>query len=156
MNHTFRPFNPDSDKNTVARFLLDTQTITGTVPADVDENWKRYLSSILLAQKRDPNYCAMMLGEDGLTVGFIDAFPLIKDSVTGFVRFDYIVPEKRKLGLGRKLLEYALAILSRAGCKRVCLDVAKTNIAAIAFYQRLGWTMTGEGNGPFLKMSREI
>lgn len=155
MTYTFRPFNIETDKKLVKKFLLDTQTITGTIPEDIERDGDSYVSAILAAQKSDPESCAFLL-EEGIVIGFIDAQPSKKRLGNGFIRFDYIIPQKRRLGLGCKLLDYAFERLRNAGCNKIYLDVVQSNFAAIAFYEKNGWISTGEINAPFIKMCRLI
>jgi len=155
MRYEFRPFRIETDSELVKEFLLDTQKITGTVPNDIARDGEAYVSAIASAQERDLESCAILL-ENKVIIGFIDFQVSKKDPGMGFIRFDYIVPHKRRLGLGRKLLDYAFEHLRRAGCSKVCLDVAQTNPAAISFYEKNGWTFTDEMKGPFRRMCRSL
>lgn len=58
----------------------------------------------------------------------------------------YIRPEHHGGGIGRRLVEGAIAALP-AGTKRLLLDVLVANEAAIGFYHRLGFTETEDGTG---------
>ena len=52
-----------------------------------------------------------------------------------------ILPNARRSGLGSDLMARAEARLAEGGCSRVSLEVAVDNAAAIAFYQRLGYSI---------------
>jgi GNAT superfamily N-acetyltransferase len=50
----------------------------------------------------------------------------------------FVVPERRGLGLGRRLLEALAALAVARGCGRLEWSVLKWNAPAIGFYERLG------------------
>ena len=50
----------------------------------------------------------------------------------------FVVPERRGLGLGRKLLEALASLAVERGCGRLEWSVLKWNAPAIGFYERLG------------------
>ena len=155
MHYEFRPFNINTDAELIREFLLDTQKLTGTIPDNAAEDGAAYVSAIVAAQERDPGSCAV-LQENGVVVGFVDIQISKKNSGAGFIRFDYIVPHRRRKGLGRKLIDYALAHAKNAGCDRVYLDVAPSNHSAIAFYEKHDWQFTGESNGSLRRMDKAL
>lgn len=50
----------------------------------------------------------------------------------------FVVPERRGLGLGRRLLAALAALATERGCGRLEWSVLKWNAPAIGFYERLG------------------
>ncbi len=56
-------------------------------------------------------------------------------------------PEKRRRGLGRALVLSAAEHAHDAGAARFFLEVGKTNAAARALYENLGFAMVGERHG---------
>lgn len=52
-----------------------------------------------------------------------------------------VVAEARRSGLGSRLLAEAEARLAGAGCAAVTLETAVSNVAAIAFYERHGYSV---------------
>ncbi|MFJ4715881.1 GNAT family N-acetyltransferase [Streptomyces sp. NPDC088785] len=56
----------------------------------------------------------------------------------------FVAPGERGRGLGTLLLARA-ADAARAQCSRAVLDVVTTDTAAIALYERAGWTFLGTG-----------
>lgn len=155
MNYNYRPFDIKIDKELVCDFLFDTQKITGTIPEDREQSTESYISSILRTQQNDPWGTAMLLENDAV-IGIIDVFQMKNDPDCGKIRFDYIIPEKRGQGLGRKLLAYASEFLHKKGCKRIILDVVKTNHHAIQFYERQCYSKTGVEKDAFMQMSRTL
>ena len=76
-------------------------------------------------------------------VGQLEMRLLESEPHVGYVSLIYVVPEGRGQGLGRQLHEHA-AIVSRERGKRLMrLSVSLTNVPAIMFYRRLGWSMSG-------------
>jgi ribosomal protein S18 acetylase RimI-like enzyme len=59
------------------------------------------------------------------------------------IRRIYVLHRFQGLGLGRWLMEQALAHAAVAGCRRVLLGVYSRNDSALAFYSRLGFTQAG-------------
>jgi len=56
----------------------------------------------------------------------------------------YLHPAFLGRGIGKALLERSKDIAREAGAGKLWLDVEEQNQNAIAFYQRTGWTTTGE------------
>jgi ribosomal-protein-alanine N-acetyltransferase len=52
-------------------------------------------------------------------------------------------PEARRRGVGRALMEEAHALGRSRGCRLVTLEVRRSNAAAIALYQALGYRQVG-------------
>ena len=73
-----------------------------------------------------------------------------------------VTAARRREGIGRKLMEFALDELKRKGARKVFLEVEDTNAAAMALYGKLGFTeynRRGDYYGPgrnALLMSMEI
>jgi ribosomal protein S18 acetylase RimI-like enzyme len=63
----------------------------------------------------------------------------------------YVLDEARGAGLGRALVEAALALAEERGCRRLDLDVEPENGPARALYQSLGFR-----DGPQILMRRRI
>lgn len=56
----------------------------------------------------------------------------------------YISGKFQKLGLGKRLMEYAMRLAKELGKKRIWLGVWEHNENAIAFYRKEGFIKTGE------------
>ena len=92
---------------------------------------------------------------EGQTVGFVHLYPVF--SSVGLTRQWilndlYVVPEERKLGVGRALLERAreLAEATRANC--LTLETAADNVPSQRLYESLGWKRDDEFYRYFLPM----
>ena len=54
-----------------------------------------------------------------------------------------VAPEERRQGLGRRLVQGALDLGARRGCRSAVLQVRPSNEAALDLYHSLGFTVTG-------------
>jgi ribosomal protein S18 acetylase RimI-like enzyme len=61
----------------------------------------------------------------------------------GYVNLFFVLPEFRGRGLGRLLHGHAVEVFRELGRDVLRLSVSVQNTAAIAFYQKLGWTIVG-------------
>ena len=57
------------------------------------------------------------------------------------------LPERRRTGAGRMLMEAAVAAVAAAGARRLLLEVAVDNAPAIALYRAFGFTDAGRRPG---------
>jgi ribosomal protein S18 acetylase RimI-like enzyme len=55
----------------------------------------------------------------------------------------YVSPSHRRLGIGRRLLETALAPLQAAGARTAWLETSNLNVPAVRAYERLGFRLCG-------------
>lgn len=71
----------------------------------------------------------------------------------------FVVPERRGLGLGKRLLAALAALAVERGCGRLEWSVLKWNTPAIGFYERLGavpmeeWQVYRLTGGPLLALA---
>ncbi|WP_236888081.1 GNAT family N-acetyltransferase [Cytobacillus oceanisediminis] len=56
----------------------------------------------------------------------------------GYVNLYYLIPEKRGMGLGFKLHDYALKFFKASNLKEYHLRVSTSNQNALAFYEKNG------------------
>lgn len=61
------------------------------------------------------------------------------DGHRGWIYSVAVLPQHRRQGIGRRLLEAAEAVLRERGCLKLNLQVRATNAEVIAFYERLGY-----------------
>ncbi len=94
------------------------------------------------------NEAALFLARRGpQPVGFVNLYPTFSSvSLTRqWILNDlYVIPEARKLGVGRVLMARAhqLAVSTRANC--LTLETARDNIPAQQLYESLGWKRDDE------------
>ena len=80
-------------------------------------------------------------------VGFVNLYPVFSsvNLTRQWILNDlYVVPEARKLGVGRALMDraYQLAVATRANC--LTLETASDNIPSQRLYESLGWKRNEE------------
>jgi len=61
------------------------------------------------------------------------------DGHRGWLYSVAVDPQQQKTGIGRKLVEHALASLHEHGCLKVNLQIRSGNSEVIAFYKKLGF-----------------
>ena len=61
------------------------------------------------------------------------------DGHRGWLYTVAVKPEFRRRGIGRLLVDHAVAALTRIGCPKVNLQVRSTNTEVIGFYEALGF-----------------
>ena len=87
-------------------------------------------------------YAEVILAEvDGEPAGFVLFFHSYSTFLTkpGLYLEDlFVVPARRGLGLGRRLLQALASLAVERGCGRLEWSVLKWNAPAIGFYERLG------------------
>jgi ribosomal-protein-alanine N-acetyltransferase len=96
----------------------------------------------LRSYMRSPSFTLVAeAGEPAAIAGFVMAFP--DGRGTGEITTLDVLAEHRRRGLGASLLTAAEQRLRECGCSRVALQVAVDNGGALAFYERLGYTVAG-------------
>jgi DNA-binding MarR family transcriptional regulator/GNAT superfamily N-acetyltransferase len=92
------------------------------------------------AARRDPlRERAWIAAADGLRVGSV--FIVKVDDATAKLRLLLLAPEARGLGLGRRLVEEALAFARSAGYRKVVLWTNDSLAAARSIYAKLGFSL---------------
>lgn len=62
-----------------------------------------------------------------------------------------VAPEARRRGIGRRLLKLAVATARRQGARRILLEVAADNTAALALYDRIGFREVARRHGYYAR-----
>lgn len=75
---------------------------------------------------------------------------------TGFVTSVSVLPGWSGRGLARRLLAQAIAHAQAAGLRRVALDVAAANTAALALYRTLGFRTEAEPAAGWLHLALDL
>ena len=96
-----------------------------------DSSWSR--DSIRSQLDKNVSYCAVAVDEDKV-VGYI-AYEIIVDE--GSIVELAVLPEYRRKGVGRKLVE--LMLTSCDGVRTVCLEVRASNTPAVRLYESVGF-----------------
>ena len=99
---------------------------------------------LLEAQLRDPDCAILLAGGDGDALGLcivrVDRAPPIHAEVERAEVSDlFVLPSARRRGLGRRLVDVALAWVSERGVERVEVRVATENPEGQAFWRATGF-----------------
>jgi ribosomal protein S18 acetylase RimI-like enzyme len=100
---------------------------------------RRYLATRLA---REESVVLLAQRPDGEAVGFVQLYPTFSSlrAARVFVLYDlFVVPEARRDGVARQLMEAAVAAAREAGAVALTLQTARTNLAAQRLYESLGW-----------------
>ena len=94
------------------------------------------------AESHDPaREAGWIVARDGQRLGSI--FCVAEDAVTARLRLVYLEPEERGRGLGRRMLDHAMAFARDAGFRRMVVSTHESHRAAGALYRRAGFALTG-------------
>lgn len=83
------------------------------------------------------------LWRDGEIVGQLEMRLLEGEDDVAYLSLIHVAREWRGHGLGRRLHDYALQVSRDLGKRAMRLSVSQRNTAAMHFYRRLGWVVTG-------------
>ena len=92
--------------------------------------------------RNEESVILLALRKGGEAMGFCQLYPTFcsVEARPIYVLYDlFVAPECRRLGAGRALLEAAERLATENGKARMDLATAKTNRAAQAVYESLGW-----------------
>lgn len=81
--------------------------------------------------------------DEGVPCGMAGALLSQNDSMQARLISMWVAPTHRQRGVGRELVEEARAWVRARGIRTLDLMVTSSNKAAIAFYERLGFSLTG-------------
>jgi len=136
-----------ADLPTLAALLADdvlgrTREPARSAPLD---GYRRAFDAI----ERDANQALMVATLDGRTAGMLQlTFTPLLSHGGGWratVESVRVAAAQRSAGIGRQMLEWAIANAAQRGCHLVQLTTDKSRDRAICFYQRLGFRATHEG-----------
>lgn len=101
----------------------------GLSDADSRDSIQAYLT-------RNPGM-SFVASADGKVVGAILAG---HDGRRGYIHHLAVHPSYRRLGLGRMLVDRAIAVLRSAGVQKVHIFIFNNNADGIVFWESVGWT----------------
>jgi GNAT superfamily N-acetyltransferase len=91
----------------------------------------------------DPAAATFLAVIDGADVGMVVGRPHDEHRDAAGLYGMWVAPDRRREGLGRELIEAVLGWARAVGYRRIYLDVADGNAAAVATYAALGFALTG-------------
>ncbi len=95
----------------------------------------------IAAQIADPDYWYFLIRDENRAAGYIG---LQRRRETLFLSKLYLEKSARGQGLGRRAVDFILRFAATHGLATIRLTVNRHNAAAIAAYERTGFTRTGE------------
>ena len=90
---------------------------------------------------RKPDALYLTVLEDEEVLGYCGAYTVLDEADINQVA---VRESSRRQGIGKKLLEELLRQLEMQGIRTVTLEVRKSNSAAIALYESLGFVLEGQ------------
>jgi len=92
--------------------------------------------------KHQESVIFLAMSDEGFAAGFTQLYPSFSSTRAArtYILNDlYVVPEMRRTGLAKALLQEAARFAQTTGAARMSLSTATTNVAAQKLYQSLGW-----------------
>ena len=152
----FIPIDIHKHREVIIPFRRDSFIVSfGTDEGLGDEN--TYLDWVQQRSAIYPNGFVLVV-EDGVPIGQLELnVKEYEEKEIGYVNLYYLVPEKRGMGLGSFLHEYAIQFFKEHGVKEYHLRVSPTNEQAIAFYNKNGMQkLKVEMDGKVIRMAGSI
>lgn len=124
------------------RGILSDELLDGLSIEQRAEQWRRILGD-------DPELgrCTTVAEQDGEVLGFAHTGPSRDDdadsAAIGELNAIYVRPDAFGTGVGRALMDAALAWFAAGGYSAATLWVVDANARAIRFYERAGWRPDG-------------
>lgn len=84
-------------------------------------------------------FCAVAKDEDEIMGYFLCYFVLDEWEIARIA----VSQDARRKGIGQKLFDYMLNVCEKKGMERILLDVRKSNLPAIHFYEKNGFVTDG-------------
>jgi ribosomal protein S18 acetylase RimI-like enzyme len=110
-----------------------------TVTDEIAEVARRYASEAM----RDPNSLVLVCEEGGRVVGFLKADVIdrlfYEPRREGVIREFYLLPEFRRRGIGRTMIEKAMEELRSMGAGIITAEFPSQHKIAVSFYENLGF-----------------
>jgi GNAT superfamily N-acetyltransferase len=123
------------------RGLMPNEFLGGLSVAGREAAWRE-----MLDRDTDGGVPAWLAERDGRAVGFVSSGPPRDEDVplpSAEVYAIYVSPEAWRRGIGRSLLDRAIACWRERGATQLALWVLEGNAPARAFYEAMGWRPDG-------------
>jgi GNAT superfamily N-acetyltransferase len=138
------------DAALVASLLMAFRDWMGYPPPEVET-----VPATIATLIEDPNTLYLLAGDAGFAqLRFrLSAWTGVEDC---WLEDVFVRESARGTGLGRALVEEALAVARARGCRRIELDVQSDNTGAMALYESCGFSATPKGSVHTFFMSRRL
>ena len=146
-----------ADLPTVQRLLLDTwlDAYGSFIPPEdlVGYLNTQYSQAKLEALWSDPDVTGLVAELDGTVAGYAKLYHA-RPEQRFYVHQLYILPARQRLGLGHRLMACAEERARELGTDRIWLGVMVKNTQAVAWYRKMGCTVTE--TAPFVMSSTTV
>jgi ribosomal protein S18 acetylase RimI-like enzyme len=79
--------------------------------------------------------------DEGVVIGVVAIIYNYRRPQLGLIETLAVLPEFRRLGIGKKLVQFAMSKLFQSGMETSLITTWETNEAALAMYEKLGFKM---------------
>ena len=138
MNMQIRPFSPSADRDLFVEAERAALLDTGFQDDALVEQLRASLERIE-TQLEAGAYLGLTAIEDGMAIGLV---LIDRDPDVAFIDNLYVVPQKRRKGVGQELIRHTIRELKRRNIKSVELMVTAENQAAIGLYEKSGFDVS--------------
>lgn len=121
-------------------FLSIAETATYCPPMITERN-----SIYHIFTKFFTNTSLIIESENKKVLGFLLGFISQDNSQEGYIHLLCVIPQCRKKGLAKALMDDFLKILKERGCRKVYLITSPGNKKAINFYHKIGFNIDNQG-----------
>lgn len=87
----------------------------------------------------------LVLGDNGAPVGVMGFYANDQETKTAYLSIVSLLPKVRRMGIGSKLMKILMLECRKAGMKKVWLKVKRENSEAVAYYEKMGFSVTSRG-----------
>jgi ribosomal protein S18 acetylase RimI-like enzyme len=152
----FIPIDISKHKEYVIPFRRDSFVVSFGTDKDFGDE-KKYLDWLQQQSANTPKGFVLIV-ENDVPIGQLElTLKEYEGKEIGYVNLFYLIPEKRGMGLGSLLHDYAIKFFKNNNVSEYHLRVSPTNEHAIAFYTKIGMKhIKSEMGGKVLRMSGTI
>lgn len=138
MSATIRNFEP-RDTNAVEELLQYLMQVEGA--KKTKENALSVLEERILSSRRETETVTFVAEIEGKVTGLL----ILEFPVGNVARVVFIVvdPEHQKLGIGKQLIEHAIAVAKARGTTTLETMVQQANLKSRDFHEHFGFTLFG-------------
>ena len=137
---------------------ITSETVRGVCGLEVAEEQRSFVApnALSIAEAHfTPHHWMRAIYADGDPVGFLLTYEDPEEDSFWVWRF-MVDARRQRQGIGRQAMELLLDRWRSLGVTAAALSVIPANRKTIAFYQSLGFQLTGEEEGRELVMRREL
>jgi ribosomal protein S18 acetylase RimI-like enzyme len=152
----FIPIDVQRHQKYVIRFRRDSFVVSFGTDKGLGEE-QEYLNWLKQQSAKHPDGFVLVLENDE-PIGQLElTVKQYEGKDIGYVNLYYLIPEKRGMGIGSKLHDYALNFFKANNLKEYHLRVSPSNHNAIGFYVKNGMKkIKSEMDGKVIRMSGEV